>query len=468
MATTPKLHNRFISDDLTAPHDFDVYEHTGFMPRRPPIHRLPPEWETWETVMQDAMRRKLKLGNRADVAEADRQESESWHATVREVPLLSIDELKMSDILLHRAHHVLTHILHFYVHSMPLSDPIIIPKSIGVPLLQVLKTLETPPVLAYSDIVLYNWTINESASAENPHSPIPTPENICVQSQFTDTEDEAVFYLTSAKIELAGAAALQLIQNTLEESLSDPGDTSSLHRIARNTVQLSVVLADLTVRLLAVRDGCDPEVFYHKIQPWISGQDGTRKWVFEGASEAGFQAPEELVGATAGQSSLIPAIDNFLGVHGHHYADNYEIPTPPASTPTPSPKPLFLKRMELYMSRPHRLCLEHISETSRMRSIVIQHADNTELREAYNNALRALRAFRDAHLRIVALYIVGPARRISAGLRANAHNVQMVGEGTGGDGLKGTGGTDLMPFLKGLRDKTTEAEICRQEKSEGS
>jgi len=75
------------------------------------------------------------------------------------------------------------------------------------------------------------------------------------------------------------------------------------------------------------------------------------------------------------------------------------------------------------------------------------------LTEAYNAAVDALRRFRDAHLRIVALYIVGPSHRVAPTPAAAATAEVGVGQGM----LRGTGGTDSIRFLKSVRDRTSEA-----------
>jgi indoleamine 2,3-dioxygenase len=106
------------------------------------------------------------------------------------------------------------------------------------------------------------------------------------------------------------------------------------------------------------------------------------------------------------------------------------------------------------------------------------------LTEAYNAAVDALRRFRDAHLRIVALYIIGPSRRLPPHAYAPVAHCQegpaaAASEGQGQTGMRiametgptvtpmptdmvrGTGGTDLVRFLKGVRDRTSEAAIGR-------
>jgi indoleamine 2,3-dioxygenase len=111
---------------------------------------------------------------------------------------------------------------------------------------------------------------------------------------------------------------------------------------------------------------------------------------------------------------------------------------------TSTPQQTFLSRMLAYMPRHHRAFLLHLSTTPlRLRDLVLG-ADDPGLREAYNSAVRALKEFRDAHMIVVTLYIVGPARRAKRDVS---------------EGYRGTGGTDVVRFLKGVRDTTARAVI---------
>ncbi|KAJ3018469.1 hypothetical protein NUW54_g329 [Trametes sanguinea] len=78
------------------------------------------------------------------------------------------------------------------------------------------------------------------------------------------------------------------------------------------------VIRELQVLLGSVREGCDPEVFYNVIRPWFKGADSDttgRKWHFDGIElDPTLEEPTELSGPSAGQSSLIHALDVFLGV----------------------------------------------------------------------------------------------------------------------------------------------------------
>lgn len=354
--------------------------------------------------------------------------------------------------------------MHFYIHTLPSGAEVRIPAPITIPLLQVCAQLQLPPVVTYSDDVLYNWALKEGTS---PGS-LPTIDNLRCLTLFTGTKDEEEFYLSSARIELRGVEALDLMRATMDELFV--GDNIAMRRITRYLRSLSSIIDELSSLLLTVRDGCAPDVFYRDIRPWFAGHDSAaQKWHFEGLDDHPELAyPTELSGPSAGQSSLVHALDIFLGVHEYshsatltgHYAPK------PASTSTSDSeqkKVAFLERMQSYMPRHHRNFLRHLSSDPRpLRQAVERSTGHVgqEVREAYNAAVRSMKAFRDAHMRIVALYIIGPSRRFNA----PGHDTRSTPreDGDGGDAtanLKGTGGTDLVRFLKGVRDRTAGAII---------
>lgn len=68
-----------------AAQDFDVDDRTGFMPPKPPLARLLSEWETWETTLDSAFTRRLKLYNGPTTTDDGRAESAAWREGVRKV-----------------------------------------------------------------------------------------------------------------------------------------------------------------------------------------------------------------------------------------------------------------------------------------------------------------------------------------------------------------------------------------------
>ncbi|KAL1915628.1 uncharacterized protein VTP21DRAFT_6387 [Calcarisporiella thermophila] len=174
----------------------------------------------------------------------------------------------------------------------------------------------------------------------------------------------------------------------------------------------------------------------------------------------------------------------------------------------------FIERMRQYMPGPHRRFLERLRQVSNIRAFV-ERSDCSKLRAAYNECLQQLRVFRDKHVQMVTLYIVIQSRRgpsISHGGFAIAHGTEAAKQNVApplptSDGLeadeqgkqsksasqhnflypqtvlstsppstqqppslarrlsasasiiRGTGGTNVIPFLQQARDETSEAKI---------
>ncbi|KAH7884234.1 Indoleamine 2,3-dioxygenase [Phlebopus sp. FC_14] len=421
-----------------AAHDFDVDTRTGFMPPDPPISRLPVDWEPWEVILEKAMSSNLQLAMKPDLTAEESARSSSWRADVRNLPVLPTKNLTESELLLRRSHHVLTFIMHYYIHTLSLDAEIRIPAPISIPLLEVSSQLQLPPVATYSDTVLYNWRLRSESDEMTP----PALENLRSQDLFTGTNDEQEFYLASSRIEIRGVEALELMRATMDEMFV--GDEIAVRRITTYLHKLASVVDELKDILLDVRKGCEPEFFYHSVRPWFRGKDSDpahREWVFEGLDEhPELEHPTDLSGPSAGQSALIHALDIFLGL------DNCDTETEGSLNVD---QRTLLRRMQIYMPRHHRNFLRHLTANPRpLRNFVL--GGDPQLSDAYNDAVRAVKRFRDAHLVIVAIYIIGPASR-ERSQREDEQEQQRK--------LKGTGGTNLMQFLKGVRDKTADAMI---------
>ena len=367
--------------------------------------------------------------------------------------MLSTDNLKASEALLRRAHHVLVWLVVFYIHTQPEDVQPIIPRGVTIPLLRVCQQLLLPPIVTYSDNVLYNWALIHPQTPplgrkgfgahlfpRSASSAAPALDNLRCLETFTGTCDEEEFYLSSVRIELRGVEALKLMRETMDETLVD--NDAALRRITSHLQKLSVVIKDLSKLLADVRQGCDPEFFFHQIRPWFRGQDSGLpgiKWVFEGIEEdPTFVQPTELSGPSAGQSALISALDIFLGVsHG--------------KDPTSEPEKWLRRMRTYYMPRHHRNFLRHLENTPRpLKALVEANKGHPGLLDAFNASVESLKEFRDTHVRIVAIYVVGPARRAA----------EQLGQTVDG-GVKGTSGTDSMGFVKSTRNNTAVSKLLQ-------
>lgn len=534
-------HNLAVNTATTASADFDVDVRTGFMPPEPPVKRLPSQYDVWEQALWSA-RGEGRVGQSLRLGESQREKyigskEEAWRTGIQEMPILSITPLRDSVPKLRRAHVVLTFLMHFYVHSQPPSTDSSqnIPASIAAPLLQVCPLLGLPPILTYADTVLWN---SHPANVSRPPS-ILQNDYVTSLETFTNTTDEAHFYLTSARCDLAGVEALSLMRASLDEAFM--ADNVALTRLTKYLHELAKQIDIISDIIMSVQKGCDPGVFYHIIRPWFKGGDANGPdslgWIFAGvddetakrrpsltgleenvtstaehrstsalastsaasasSSSSGDTQPQnnhvgkgrKFSGPSAGQSSLIHAIDCFLTVdHAASTAAAAE------DGKTASAEQTFMTRMLQYMPQPHRSFLHHLQQVPHpVRSLVLANKENRPaLAAAYDEALTSLKRLRDRHMRIASMYIIQQARRPptpelvamgapmpegqeveaeAANTSSRPHSVPLkhgalsdffdeAQQQQGADEqVRGTGGTALIQFLKMCRDNTVKTMV---------
>jgi indoleamine 2,3-dioxygenase len=337
--------------------------------------------------------------------------------------------------------------VNFYVHSIPAvdsQDPILVPQSIAVPLATVSRYLGIAPVLTFADTVLWNW------EPIDPARPVSVG-NIRFVNLFSGTEDEQNFYMTSAKAELRGVEMLQIIDDI--NTLPNPTDLTAISKISRDLTRLAGVIEDIKEIIQSVRPTCDPHIFYWDIRPWFKGSDANGPdgpgWIYEGVENSD---KLDLSGPSAGQSSVMHALDIFLDID--HKLQHHRQPPP-----SPSNKRAdhgFMERMRRYMPGKHQEYLAYIG-TKSVRNLVL---GNAALREPYDTAVLALKKLRDEHFKIACLYIVSMSRSTSA--RGELSESEMMRRSdeeraSGKKPVRGTGGNELSLLLKAGRDATNRA-----------
>ena len=380
---------------------------------------------------------------------------------VQQMPVISIDALLASLPDLVRARQVLLFLLHFYVHSLPPSsgsEGVRIPKALAIPVLEISYALDMPPALTYADTTYYNYELHE----EN---------GIRALDLFTGSSDEAHFYVTTVEIEQEGQKAMTVMLEIISV-LSDPAltDKNEEERLAGLLRSLAASISEMVRILDVVRDGCAPSVFYNDIRPWYVGskEEGDGKWVFDVGPVAddvekrlegnrwvqrgkeGAWVARAMAGSTAAQSAIVQAVDVFLGIEGLTHergglGTNAAIDR--GGYGGSGERGNFLTKMRAYLPLAHRKFIETLGDKAQG---LREHAERSEVaREAYNEAVLALKEFRTVHVRIATLYIVSQARK-AIGAEVS-------------EGVKGTGGTELVPFLKGVRDRTGQGALIGTE-----
>jgi indoleamine 2,3-dioxygenase len=242
---------------------------------------------------------------------------------------------------------------------------------------------------------------------------------------FTGTPSEDHFYLSSLLIEMQGVIALRLMALALDEAFVN--DALAQQRIATYLYEIAQNIEDLSHLMRGVKTDCDPEVFYHAIRPWFHG--GKRR--FELAD--GTEKEVDLGGPSAGQSTLIHALDVFFSID--------HAPRDGKSTHDDT----FMARMSTYMPHHHRLFLRHLgTQEPSIRSMALASPLGSPFRESYDLCIDAIKRLREAHTAVVYSHIIVPSQKVQ---------LQNGKEPTG------TGGTNIISFLKNTRERTMEARL---------
>ncbi|CAE6435297.1 unnamed protein product [Rhizoctonia solani] len=317
---------------------FELDAQTAFMPPEPPLSRLDGVYEQWELILDAASANFTCPGDEECVPESQIQFGECWRRSVRELPVLSTQPLEFDLRRARRAHHVLAFITQFYVQSLPPREstfdrsPITIPAPIAIPFVGVSRRLDIAPIVTYADTVLWNWELIDSSQPMSS-------SNIRIKDLFTRDSQEEHFFLTSARIEIRGLEAMNIMAKCarqIEEGITSEAEQA---RLTANLTRLAQVVDGITTILDAVREGCDPMFFYFTFRPWIRGADqgaDSPMWFYEGVDGRGIAM--QCSGPSAGQSALMHAFDVFLDIvhpnsqasRGCSFAINLPM-TPPSS-----------------------------------------------------------------------------------------------------------------------------------------
>jgi indoleamine 2,3-dioxygenase len=330
-------------------------------------------------------------------------------------------------------------------------------------------------VATYACVNLWNFT--------TPSPNLTDLDALQALHTFTGTQDESWFYMVSVAMEAHGAYIIPIMLDALQ-TLSSPSpiSPSSLTTVTKALNEMTTCIHKLGILLDRMDEHCNPQVFYHRIRPFLAGSKnmaaaGLPRGVFydEGNGKGEWR---QLRGGSNGQSSLIQFLDVVLGVE--HAAEGN-------GTPDHRGGPMrggqgmvsFHQEVRGYMPEPHRRFLENVAARwpGGMRKAVAEvlaaagddgeggwSEEQRAVQEAFRTATRALAEFRNKHLQIVARYIIIPSRQPngSQGMNLATASSRLKASGadampTGGGELTGTGGTALLPFLKQSRDETFQA-----------
>lgn len=446
--------------------DYGISPARGFLPEVLPLTRLPdPYYNKWEAIAANLQA--LVLSRRL-------------RGVIDRLPVLSTIGLE-HDAEWRRAYSLLCFMAHGYIWGGD-SPSDRLPPAIAVPLLEVADHLEVPPVATYAAVCLWNFKplfVDED---------IESLDNLATLTTFTGASDESWFYLVSVAIEARGAPIIPLMLTAIAAARED--DARTVTRCLRAFAER---LDDLGILLSRMHEQCHPTIFYDRIRPFLAGsknmaEAGLPNGVRYEIDASGRGEYHQYSGGSNAQSSIIQFFDIVLGIE--HRPTGEKPPTADASASeseasrgrAPAPRHNFIMEMRRYMPGPHARFLNDVSSVANVRDFVeTRGPHDQELRVAYDACLAMLSKLRDRHIAIVTRYIVSPSRAVRARSRSRSPEAvrqrvnlatasrqpqttraDKAGRGPQGialdtsakKDLKGTGGTQLMSFLKQARDET--------------
>ncbi|XP_039319306.1 indoleamine 2,3-dioxygenase 1 [Saimiri boliviensis] len=374
-----------------------------------PLENLPDVYNDWMSIAKHL---------------PDLIESGELRERVEKLDMLSIDHLRdhKSQRL---AHLVLGCITMAYVWDRGCGDVRkVLPKNIAVPYCQLSEKLQLPPILVYADCVLANW------KKKDPNKPL-TYENMDVLFSFRHEDCSKGFFLVSLLVEIEAASAIKEIPIIFKAMRMQELDT-----LRKALLKTASCLEKALQVFNQIHEHVNPQVFFNVLRIYLSGWKGNPQ-LSEGLMYDGFwKDAKQFSGGSAGQSSIFQCFDVLLGIPQRAGGGSAA---------------QFLQDMRMYMPPAHRNFLCSLESNPSVREFVLLKGD-ADLREAYDACVKALVDLRNYHLQIVTKYILIPASQKSKNETSKEPSKQEN---------KGTGGTDLMNFLKTVRT-TTQKSLLKE------
>ncbi|XP_006860001.1 PREDICTED: indoleamine 2,3-dioxygenase 1 [Chrysochloris asiatica] len=393
-----------MEDSFSIDKKFHIDEDLGFILPNP-LEELPDKYADWIFIAKN-LPELIKTGQ--------------LRAKVEKLPQFSIDDLQEHK-LQRLARLALGYITMAYVWNQGDEDVReVLPKNIAVPYCQLSEKLGLPPILLYADCVLANW------KKKDPNGPM-TYENMDILFHFPGGDCSKGFFLVSLLVEMAAASSIREIP-TIFQAIHE----QNIDKLKEALLVISSCLHQARDAFHQVYDHVDPNEFFGVLRIYLSGWKNNPK-LPEGLLYEGFwDTPKQFSGGSAGQSSIFQCFDVLLSIQH----STGEMPLKFANE--------FLQEMRQYMPKAHREFLQSLENRPSVREFVYLKGDE-DLQAAYDECVKAMVNLRNYHLQVVTKYIIIPAQK------------QQKPEDSAKDTeteTKGTGGTDLMHFLKTVRNNT--------------
>lgn len=324
---------------------------------------------------------------------------------------------KHDRIQVETATRILLTLIQAYIWENPAAPASQIPPVLAKNSYALAKLQQRFPVLTYYDYILSNWRLIDPAQGMQP-------ENIEPLISFTESRDEAWFIIIHIMIEHVCSKALESAheigamagENSNDSTLTETADVSNA---CRHFDVIANSLEDAIALLNRMPDHCGPVYYWDTLRHYLNGWEkitnsdtGCKGVLFTDVSVRGKSVTCTYKGPSGAQSSIIPALDAFLGIT-HDIDDIYQT----------------LLNFQQYMPHQHVLMINAYRNCE--ISHWIEHCKSETLTSAYHRAIRQLAKFRLTHLHLVQKYIFTPS-----GSRGHTQ-----------ESIVGTGGTQINDYL---------------------
>jgi indoleamine 2,3-dioxygenase len=336
---------------------FDVAPDRGFLPDAAPLPSFPPDAHDHLHRLDDLAEVLPGLLDRGALAPR-------LHA-LPEPPAGLVENAAERELL--RAYSVAGFLVNAYVHSKASTRPV--PAGVAVPLYEAATRLDRTPVLSYDGYVLHNWRLAD------PEFGV-TPPNLRALTTFTSARDEEWFIAVHAAIEATAGRALAAVGDAQGAALHDDPD-----RAARALATIAEGVGDVVALLERMPENNDPEQYAKGFRPYLGSIDGVE---YECVPE--FSGEHSFRGASAAQSSALPALDAALGID---HSD--------------SPLVSHLRDLRADMPPAHRSFVKTVEDGPDLRSYATGADDS--VRAAYDDCVNQMVALRERHLDAVKRYL---------------------------------------------------------------
>lgn len=156
-------------------------------------------------------------------------------------------------------------------------------------------------------------------------------------------------------------------------------------------------------------------------------------------------------GASAGQSPLIHTLDVALSIHHKPMKASSTLPATEMSEKSKGLNPML--EMRSYLPTRIQAFLRHLDSAPSIRTYIEQLDSNNACVDEFNRCLKGMEAFRTAHIKMTSVYIILQQKKENDGRQDVISGVM--------PSAVGTGGTELIPFLKQIRQETVDALVTK-------